>query len=605
MSEDREKQEKFHMSNGRKLRLFFALSWKTVPSYLILLVLNTLLSGAQVLCNVILPKYLIDELTGGRDPQRLLWFAGLIVGSNLFFAWAVRYMKRKMDVQNQYTNQRMEALLGEKIMKLEYGVLENPYYLDLKERAVFAVNNMQVMMSLITETAELLKNGVTVAGLAAVMFTLSPALVVILLALVGGMLLLQRKYSVSQKKIFDEIIPVNRRYGYYINLSFDGNLQKDIRLYDMADMLSERIIVYNTMIKDTFDAFSKKKGLYMGLYGVINDLQTALAYTYVGLRVITDWFGGRIGLGSFTMYVSAAVQFSGCITKFGGSVIEVGRLLNYLDPFMELLSLPDEKENTEGLPFAGPVKQIEFRHVSFAYAGTSRRVLENVSFCVNQGEKISVVGLNGAGKTTLIKLLCRLYRPDEGEILVNGHDIFTYNYDSYMKELAAVFQDYRLFAFTIGENISCRAEGEDEERILELADQVGLTEKLADLPQGIHTLLGKAYDESGTELSGGQSQKVAIARALYKDASLIILDEPTSALDPLAEAEIYENFNELAGGRTALYISHRMSSSVFCDKVLVIDKGRVTDFAPHEELMKKTDSLYYKLFRTQAENYAG
>ena len=192
---------------------------------------------------------------------------------------------------------------------------------------------------------------------------------------------------------------------------------------------------------------------------------------------------------------------------------------------------------------------------------------------------------------------------DADRILVNGKDIRGYEFHSYMKELAAVFQDYRLFAFGIDENISSRGAGEDEERVKQIASQVGLKEKLEELPQGIHTLLGKAYDVEGTELSGGQEQKIAIARALYKNASLIILDEPTSALDPLAEAEIYEKFNDLAGGKTAFYISHRMSSSVFCDKVLVIDGGRVVDFDSHERLMQK-EGLYKRMFEAQAENYA-
>ena len=352
----------------------------------------------------------------------------------------------------------------------------------------------------------------------------------------------------------------------------------------------------------TFDSFRQRYGFFMGLYGIINDLQAAISYAYVGLRVITDRFGSRIPLGSFAMYVNAAVQFSVGVTQFGENVVKLGQMLGYLDPFMELMSLPDEEEDGQEI-FAGPVEQIVFEKVDFTYPGSDKKVLEQVSFTVNRGEKISVVGLNGAGKTTLIKLMCRLYRPDSGRILVNGKEISRYDFRSYMKELAAVFQDYRLFAFGIDENISCQAAGQEEERIRELASQVGLTEKLNELPQGIHTILGKAYEEEGTELSGGQQQKIAIARALYKNASLIILDEPTSALDPLAEAEIYEKFNDLAGGKTAFYISHRMSSSVFCDKILVIDGGRVVSFDTHEKLMQK-EGLYKRLFEAQAENYA-
>ena len=196
-----------------------------------------------------------------------------------------------------------------------------------------------------------------------------------------------------------------------------------------------------------------------------------------------------------------------------------------------------------------------------------------------------------------------MYHPISGTIYINGHDIFEYDYDSYMKCISTVFQDYKLFAFSIEENITCDAQNSNNEKAKKLIKDVGLEEKVNSLPNGISSLFGKAYDEDGIEMSGGQSQKVAIARALYKDASLVILDEPTSALDPLAEAEIYEHFNDLVGDKTAIYISHRMSSSVFCDKVLIIDGGKISDFDTHTNLMKKQDSLYYKLFISQAVNY--
>ena len=196
-----------------------------------------------------------------------------------------------------------------------------------------------------------------------------------------------------------------------------------------------------------------------------------------------------------------------------------------------------------------------------------------------------------------------MYKADSGEILVNGKNIYEYDYLSYMNIISAVFQDYRLFNFTIAENISCQAQNADNERIAHLVEEVGLAEKVAELPQGIFSRFGKDYDQEGIELSGGQGQKIAIARALYKNASMVILDEPASALDPIAEAEIYEKFNGLVEDKTAIYISHRMSSSVFCDKILIIDGGTVADYDTHENLMKKTESLYYKLFQSQAENY--
>lgn len=591
------------MNEVKKLKLFLRLAWMTVPLYLVLLIIQTVFAGGRAVWNVVLPGLLMDELTGGREPGRLLGIVGMIVGGNLLFALTERLMKRWMDVQNPYVSQKMEMLLGEKVMSLPYIRLEDPYYLDLKERAAFAFLNQEAMLNMISGTAQLLQKGSTLLGLGAIMATLSPGLVAVLLLLVGVMLLFQKRLSAHRKRIHEMILPLNRRYGYYVNQAFSDNCQKDIRLYNLAGMLGERVDWYNHSMTNTFDGFRRREGFYMGLYSVVNDLQAAISYGYVGVRVITDWFGGRIGLGAFTMYVNGAIQFSANITEFGQAVIRLRQLLGYLDPFMELMNLPDEQDSLQGVEFVGPVESIVFENVDFAYPGSEKKVLEQVSFAVEKGEKIAVVGLNGAGKTTLIKLLCRLYQPQGGRILVNGRDIREYEYGSYNAQLAAVFQDYRLFDFSIEENISCQEAGQDAKTVGRLISQVGLGDKMDKLPKGSKTLLGKAYDEEGTELSGGERQKVAIARALYKDASLIILDEPTSALDPLAEAEIYENFNGLAGGKTAIYISHRMSSSVFCDKILVIDKGRVVDFAPHGELMMKEGCLYRRMFEAQAENY--
>lgn len=591
------------MKQWKKLKLFFRISWETVPSYLVLLVVQTLLTGTRAVMNVVLPKYLIDELTGSCEPFRLLLFGGLVVGANLFFAWLELFMKRCMEVQNPLVTQKMEQLLGEKIMSLPYARLEDPYYLDLKERASFAFENQEAMGNMITALAQILQRGSSILGLGVVMMTLSPVLAAVLLVLVGLMMLIQKRFSVHQRKVNEMILPLNRRYGYYVNLAFGDELQKDLRLYDMAGMVGDRVAWYNRSMTDMIDRFRRRRGAYMGLYSVINDLQAAISYGYVGIRVAADWFGGRIGLGSFTMYVNAAVQFSSNITELGQSVIRLGQLLGYLEPFLELMGLPDEPESPEGVQFKGPVERVVFENVSFSYPGSDRMVLDQVSFSVEKGEKIALVGLNGAGKTTLVKLLCRLCRPQSGRILVNGRDIYEYDYRSYMGQLAAVFQDHKLFAHSIEENVSCGQEGQDRETVEKLLEQVGLWEKVRQLPRGMGTFLGRAYDQEGTELSGGEQQKVAIARALYKKASLIILDEPTSALDPLAEAEIYENFNQLAGGKMAFYISHRMSSSVFCDKVLVLDGGRVADFAPHDVLMKKEGSLYQKMFRAQAASY--
>lgn len=592
----------------KKLRLIFTTVWKISPAYILLVIANALIGAAQILANVILPKFLIDELTGARQVDRLMLWGLAIVGSNLFFGLLGRWMKRNMTIQDSYMNQKINQALGLKIMHVDYSYLENPYYLDLKERAAFACTNQGAAYNLIIGVAGILKALVTLSGLLAVMLTLGPVLLIVSAVVILLTVWLLVSFSSYQVGFFRQIIPVNRKYGCYIGLGYNDNtIQKDTRLYDMTPMLLGRVIEYTNEFMGEFRQYYRKQGHITGLTEVLGNLHAAVTYGYVGLRVLGIG-GSRIGLGAFTMYVNAAIQFTGGFRELMQQIVTTKQMIDYLDPFLELMELPEVQQEGD-IPFEGEVREVAFEHVSFTYPGSDKEILTDISFRIHQGEKISVVGLNGAGKTTLIKLLCRLYRPTSGRILVNGRDIREYYYDSYVRQLAAVFQDYKLFDFTLRENIVAgevqgkQPETEASARVDQIIREVGLAEKIAELPRGLDSLYGKSYDEEGIELSGGQSQKVAIARALYKEASLVILDEPTSALDPLAEADIYRNFNQMVQNKTAIYISHRMSSSVFCDRILVLDGGRVADFDSHENLMQKGESLYCKLFLAQAKNY--
>ncbi|MGN0142097.1 MAG: ABC transporter ATP-binding protein [Roseburia sp.] len=587
----------------KKLTHFYKLVWKVCPSYVILLVINALTSGAKMFLNVVLPRYLVDELAGGRNPKVLLFFGACIVLNNVGMTFLANTWEALMTKKRVYTREAMDRVMAEKIMNLEYSYLEDPYYLDLKERAVFAVKNQDSIAQTIECAATVFSGFVTLAGLVAILASLGWVLFAVLAAGIVLTLLVYAGFSGYQVKITNAIIPVNRKYGYYLNLGFERGLQKDIRLYDMEKMLEDRIRMFTDETCDMFENVSIRGGAVLGIMGVINDAVSAICYGYVGIRTVSDMLGARISLGSLTMYTSAAIQFSQVFMNFGQSVIQLKQCMSYLDPYLEFMSLKEETASDGKEAFAGPVESIEFRNVTFAYPKAEKPVLKDISFTVKRGEKISIVGLNGAGKSTLVKLICRMYKADSGTILVNGKNIYEYDYLSYMKSIAAVFQDYRLFNFTIAENISCQENNADEKKINRLIDEVGLRRKIESLKEGIHSRFGKEYDEDGIEMSGGEGQKVAIARALYKDSSLVILDEPASALDPIAEAEIYEKFNSLVEDRTAIYISHRMSSSVFCDRILIIDDGTVADFDTHENLMKKKDSLYYKLFHSQAENY--
>ncbi|MBQ7428745.1 MAG: ABC transporter ATP-binding protein [Butyrivibrio sp.] len=245
--------------------------------------------------------------------------------------------------------------------------------------------------------------------------------------------------------------------------------------------------------------------------------------------------------------------------------------------------------------------EIEFRHVSFAYPKTDRKILDDISIKIRPGEHLSIVGLNGAGKTTFIKLLCRLYDPTEGEILVDGVNIKEYDYKEYMQQIAPVFQDFKLFAFSMGENIAFDKAG--NAKISKYTDLVGLKDLLGKLDNGFNTNIFKYFDEKGIEPSGGEQQKIAISRALFKDSPIVILDEPTAALDPLAEYEVYKEFHTLVGGKTAVYISHRLSSCKFCDKIAVFSEGHIAEYGTHDELINVPSGIYAEMFEAQAKYY--
>lgn len=577
--------------------------WKVSPAYVLLILLNGLIGGGKIILNMVLPMFLIDELTSGRDVKKLILFGACIVANNVIMTFITDSLQKYRDVKDEWVQNVMVEKLGERIMNLEYSYLENTYYLDLKERAIFAVQNQSAIVAIITLIANTVQGVITLAGLMVILFTLGPVLMTAIAIGVVLMILIVKAASGTMVALMNRIIPINRIFGYYAGVAADKPAQKDLRLYHMDKLVTEKIRQSNETTCDEFDVANRKMGLANGANGVITEFISAFTYGYVGIRTISDMFGSRITLGSLTMYVSSAITFSSTIIQFGENLIGLWQNSQFLVPYQEFMALKEETIEDGGVPMDDIVETLEFRNVSFTYPKAEKPVLKNVSFVVKKGEKISIVGLNGAGKSTLVKLICRMYKADSGEILVNGRDIYDYDYLSYMNVISAVFQDYKLFNFTIEENISCRESGADENRVNYLIDEVGMREKIDTLPEGIHSRFGKEYDEDGVELSGGQGQKIAIARALYKKASMVILDEPASALDPIAEAEIYEKFNSLVEDKTAIYISHRMSSSVFCDRILIIDGGTVSDFDTHENLMKKTDSLYYKLFTSQAENY--
>lgn len=575
---------------------FMSFAYSCHKKYFYVVLFKSLVTSGLTIFNAYSLSLVISSLESKTYKISLL-MGLLIVLVNLLFNFLNKLINRLVEVEDKAMKEAINRGITEKLMKVPFRYLEDPYYLDLKERAKFAIDNQNSIMRFLESIGELLQLFITLIGLMTIMILFDYLLVIILfIAVILNILMISLSLK-TQLKFARDIIPINRIYGYYLTTLLDDKKAKDYRLFSIGKVLINKFKNYGDATLKYFYRLCVKMGIISAFMQIIQYVQMAIVYAFVAIKTISN----KLPVSSFSLYISTALSFTQTITKIINFGMEYLQTRNYITPFVELLELREEKDEGKQIPFSGKIETIEFKNVTFSYPKSEAIILNNISFKINKLEKISIVGLNGAGKTTLVKLLCRLYKPNSGDILVNGISIYDYEFASYIKQVSAVFQDYKLFAYSIKENI-LNHDG-DEKVAYEIASKVGLKEKIDSLPKGINSLYTKSFEEDGVELSGGEAQKIAIARALYSNASLIILDEPTSALDPLAEADIYQNFNNLVQDKTAIYISHRMSSSVFCDRILVIDGGAISDFDTHKNLMKKTDSLYYKLFMSQAKNY--
>ncbi|MDD3999736.1 MAG: ABC transporter ATP-binding protein [Bacilli bacterium] len=573
---------------------FISFAFSCYKPYFFVVFFQALTKAGLTLFNAFVLSFLIRYLEKGNYKEALMVGVGIVL-INLLFNFLDKLNQRLMETTKIKMTESINQRITYKLTKVPYQYLEDPYYLDLKERAKFAVENQNTIVLFLNALAESLQIVLSLIGLITIIVMFDYLLLIILIIAVVFKTLLVALSLRTQFLLYRELLPINRKFGYYLGTINDERRGKDYRMYSVGQLMTNQFKSYGNETIYFFGKLFKKTSIYQLLDTILKYLEMGFVYGFIALKTIVR----KLPVSSFSLYISSSLSFSTLFARLIEVFLDLGRAISYLGPFIELVELKEAKE--EGEIGLDRIREIEFKNVSFSYPRSNDIILDNLSFSIKSGEKISIVGLNGAGKTTLIKLLCRLYKPNSGEILVNGLSIYEYDYDAYLQQISAVFQDFKLFSYTLRENIL--NEDGDEDLAYQIASKVGLKSKIDSLPDGINSLYSKIFDEKGIELSGGETQKIAIARALNKDSSLVILDEPTSALDPLAEAEIYQHFNELVQDKTAIYISHRMSSSVFCDRIIIIDMGKIADIDTHVNLMKKTNSLYYKLFMTQAKNY--
>ena len=380
-----------------------------------------------------------------------------------------------------------------------------------------------------------------------------------------------------------------------------GSGPMNVRIYQQKPILSQGLEQTFKESHEIMKNYNKYRVKHRTIpCEIIATLMQIILYAFAGISALV----GRFSVGSISQYISSILKFTGAVS----SLVSTFETLCYNNEITKIYfdfietpshmvqgTLPVEKRDDREY-------EVEFRDVSFQYPNTDFWALRHVNFKFKIGERLAVVGMNGSGKTTMIKLMCRLYDPTEGQILLNGIDIRKYDYKEYHSIFSVVFQDFNLFAFTLGQNVAASTDY-DEEKVRQSLMEANFGERLATLEKGTDTYLYRNFEKDGVEISGGEAQKISLARALYKNAPFIILDEPTAALDPIAEAEVYSNFNNIVGDKTAIYISHRLSSCRFCDRIAVFDSGSVVQFGTHDELVADEKGKYHELWHAQAQYY--
>lgn len=580
---------------------FLKLTHGISRSYIPVLIMSSIFKALTPFINIIVPKFIIDELIGKKRVEVFITLVIVVIASNFILNLINRWIDTVVDIKNMEILNEFNLLVGKKIMNMDFENIEDPEILDLKEKAIYPINTQNVIERMISEIVNIFAHGITIIGLIAVIATLDIYIVLFILLIVILNSFMYKKSQEVQLGLYKVLIPLNRVAQYFDNVIKDFSMGKDIRLYNISPLIMDNYEEYNKATLKEFGNVFQTIWKYAGFSKVSLQLQMAVIYGYMTYKV----FIKAIGIGSFTMYVSSAIKFSTSISDFSTTVISLRQMCKLLEPYIEFEQI--ESKNIEGDKKIYDINEfnIEFKNVFFKYPRSKEYILKNVSIVIKNGEKLSIVGLNGAGKTTFIKLLTRLYEPTDGEILLNGVNIKEYDYNEYMKLLSVVFQDFKLMAFTVKENIALNdyetSKDEDVEKTLK---EAGLEKDISKLPKGVNTHVYKTFEKEGIEFSGGQAQKLAISRAIYKDAPIIVLDEPTAALDPIAEFDIYSRFNELIGEKTTIYISHRLSSCRFCDKIAVFHNGEIIQHGTHEELVKDKGSQYESMYMAQAQYYA-
>lgn len=589
--------------------------YRVKKSSIFIFAISELLKSIILFATILLMAQLVSKLEGNAPVDSVIrtMIIGVII---IFMIGIMSAIAEKYSLQStEYSFQSFRQMKGEAALNLDYQQLisedtkklrtritqENSWgagYYTLVNVYRSTCKNFFSMIIAIIIIIPLFNALGGISSFSALSLALFFILVIVTSILISSFR--NRKIN-SSYKLFDEFsvnLQLLFHFIYYKGLKYSNG--KDIRIFKAQPLISNHTDSLHNKQQESFNKVGTLQSSGYALHLATTTLIQGIAYLFVAVQAIN----GIIDIGSVIKYAGAIFQFSlafsGLIAALSQFLLVCGRFTSTIEFFnipeiMYKGSLPIQKRRDNEY-------EIEFKNVSFKYPGSSDYALNNFSIKFKIGQRLAIVGMNGSGKTTMIKLLCRLYDVTDGEILLNDVNIKKYDYNEYMNLFSVVFQDFKLYSFSLGQNVAANMEY-DEKKAESCLHEAGLAKRIEAMPKGLDTPLYKNFDKHGVEISGGEAQKIAIARALYKDAPFIVLDEPTASLDPISEFEVYSKFNEIVKDKTAIYISHRLSSCRFCDHIAVFHEGELVQQGNHESLLENKDGKYYELWNAQAQYY--
>ena len=606
--------------NNRAFRMIY----KENPPMILSRFLCVIWEALTPYVGIYLSALIIEELAGGKNAGRLKELVLLTLISQAVISLISGFLTKWRNTEGSSMYYQVEQIYTKKLMEMDFVNIDDAKTQDMLykiqqnqggggwglfrvignyEAIVSAIltlfGGMTLTISLFTSTVPESAGSYTILNNP--LFLLLVIVVMLLITYISPAL--STKAGSYWARNMDMHNLGNRLFSYFGFLGAKREFSADVRMY-RQDLICDKYNGNKSSVFGSKGIFARYSvgpiGLYNAASAAVSVVFTGVVYLFVCLKA----WAGAFGIGALTQYIASITKVSQGVSSLIATAGVMRNNSSFLKLAFEFLDLPNPMYQGS-LTVEKRVDrdyEVEFCNVSFRYPGSEIYALKNVNMKFRVGERLAVVGVNGSGKTTFIKLLCRLYDPTEGEIRLNGIDIRKYNYLEYMSIFSVVFQDFKLFAFSLGQNVAAGMEY-NRERAEACLEKAGFKERLERMPEGMETYLYKNFSKQGVDISGGEAQKIALARCLYKDAPFIILDEPTAALDPIAEAEVYTRFNEFVEDKTAIYISHRLSSCRFCDEIAVFEKGQIVQQGSHEQLVANVQGKYYELWQAQAQYY--